>query len=75
MLTYLTPDVWSTELVYARRQRVSSIVEMPGKAEVKRLAPEQQMAARQRRHGTQEDTVKNPTEQRDLGTLVYRKKM
>jgi len=56
-------------------QQVSSIVEMPRNAEVKRLAPEQQMAARQRGHDTQEDTVKNPIEQRNLGTLVYRKKM
>jgi len=55
-------------------RRVSSIVEMPRNAEVKRLAPEQQMAERQRGHGTQEDTVKNPTEQRNLGALVYRKK-
>jgi hypothetical protein len=43
-------------------QRVSSIAEMPRNAEVKRLAPGQQMAARQRGHGTQEDTVKHPTE-------------
>lgn len=56
-------------------QRVSSIAEMPRNAEVKRLAPGQQMAARQRGHDTQEDTVKNPTEQRNLGTLVYGKKM
>ena len=55
-------------------QRVSSIVVMPRNAEVKRLDPERQMATRQRGHGTQEDTVKNPTEQRNLGTLVYRKK-
>jgi hypothetical protein len=54
------------------RQRVSSIVEMPRNAEVERLAPEQQMASRQRGHGTHEDTVRNPTEQRNLGTLVYR---
>lgn len=54
-------------------QQVSSIVEMPRNAEVKRLAPEQQMAARQREPGAQEDTVKNPTEQRNLGTLIYRK--
>jgi hypothetical protein len=51
-------------------QRASSIVEMHRNAEVKRLAPEQQMAARKRGHGTQEDTVKNPTEQRNLGALV-----
>jgi hypothetical protein len=55
-------------------QRVSSIVEMPRNAEVKRLAPERQMTARQRGHDNQEDTVKNPTEQRNLGTLVYRKR-
>jgi hypothetical protein len=56
-------------------QRFSSIVEMPRNAEVKRLAPEQQMAARQREHGTQEDAVKNPIEQKNLGLLVYRKKI
>jgi hypothetical protein len=53
-------------------QRVSSIVEMPRNAEVKRRAPEQRMAARQRGHGPQADTVKNPTEQGNLGTLFYR---
>jgi hypothetical protein len=56
-------------------QQVSSIVEVPGNAEVKRLAPEQQMDARQRRQGTQEETVKKPTKQKNLDTQKKKKKM
>jgi hypothetical protein len=52
-------------------QRIPSILEMHRNTEVKRRGSKEQMATYQRGNNNQEDTVKNVTEQRNLGTLAY----
>jgi hypothetical protein len=45
---------------------------MSRNTEVEREAPEEQTATYERENSNTEDTVKNATEQRNLGTLAYK---
>jgi hypothetical protein len=52
-------------------ERIPSIVEMSRITEMEREAPEQQITTYKRGNNNQEDTVKNATEKRKVGTLAY----